>query len=210
MDKLLLGFAVGASFGPINVLLTKRAMVDGPRAAIVFACGALLGDLVLAVACVSTYDVLIRSTFTLSSWAANVFGGATLLFVAARSIVASYPRRKATVHAADTGGSNHIRGHMTPAFFLSVTNPFGILLWLAVASILHEEYPEITTPLFLSLTLLMFGDFAWFALWTTILCTARGWFHERRLTTIGFIADFTVIVFGLVYLGRGLNQFMRS
>lgn len=210
MDKLLLGFAVGASFGPINVLLTKRAMVYGWRAAIVFACGALLGDLVLVVACVSAYGALIRSTFTLSSWTANVFGGATLLLVAARSIVASYLSRKTTVHAASTARSNYIRGHMTPALLLSATNPFGILLWLAVASLLHEESSRTTTPLLLSLTLLLFGDFVWFALWTTILSYVRGRFHERRLAAVGFVADFTVAVFGLAYLVRGLNQLLRS
>jgi threonine/homoserine/homoserine lactone efflux protein len=209
MDKLLLGFAVGASFGPINVLLTKRAMFYGRRAAIAFACGALLGDLVLVVACLSAYDVLVRDRFTHNSWTANVLGGAVLLLVAAGSIVDSHFSRKTAVQAAGTARSNYIRGHMTQALLLSVTNPFGILLWLAVASLLHEESSGMT-PLLLSLTLLMFGDFAWFALWTTMLSTVRGWFHDRRLTAVGFVADFTVAVFGLAYLVRGLNQLLRS
>jgi threonine/homoserine/homoserine lactone efflux protein len=203
VDTLLLGFAVGASFGPINILLTERALLYGRQSVIQFALGAWLGDVTLVLASLLALTMLAGNTIIQSSSFVRIIAGAILIGVAAKSSAGlrTYQRSRFD--------QSRVRRNTAFAFILTVTSPFGGVLWVTAVSVTQRaSYSDGLIATAFSATLLVLGDLAWFMLWTAALLLLRGsqWLGGRQVIIIGLLAHLMLAGLGAYYIITGIAQ----
>jgi threonine/homoserine/homoserine lactone efflux protein len=200
--NFMLGFAVAASFGPINLLLTRRALIGGASAAIPFSTGAALGDAVLLLAAVA---ISRQVSATLKGGYLGIgamVSGACLVLVSIYSLVSTLRppvRREAPTFSP--------RRELLAAMFLTVTSPFGILLWISVGSTLvtaSESKGGGTLGQTYIVVQAIAGDLVWFAGWTCLVCLLRQRIRVTHLRFLGVLADLCIGIIGIIAVIRGI------
>jgi threonine/homoserine/homoserine lactone efflux protein len=158
---VIIGFAIAAPIGPINVLCIRRTLADGRVIGIVSGLGAATADAFYGGVAGFGLTLISHILFSHNTWL-RLVGGTFLCFLGIRTIFAPPVKHV---------GSEHVEsfvGAYTTTLFLTLTNPttifsYGLLFaGFGVTNIRHG---------FISAYLLVLGVFIGSAIWWVILST---------------------------------------
>lgn len=161
LSALLAGFGAGASFGPVNVEVTRVGLVGTLAEARRFAIGALLGD-----ACLLGSSLLLIELATglldprVDYWWLHLLAATFIAAVATRSLVTG------PASATAPSGSAQAGHWLLRGLGFSLLSPFGLVLWsgIAVATASKGGF---------GVVLVLLGDCFWFLTWLAILAGGR-------------------------------------
>ncbi len=182
---ILLGFAVAAPVGPVNLLCMRRTLVFGRRAGLVSGLGSALADALFAV--IAAFGFTAISHF-LAQYKTHihVFGG-IILFVIAWRIYTNIP----TESKQKDSSKRVLSKHFITAFLLTLTNPatvFSFMALFAGAGIIRNS------------TLVVIGIFIGSMAWWTILSfgIARLRISPQRFAIINKVAAVLIAFLGII------------
>lgn len=190
ISACLLGFGAGASFGPVNVEITKAGLVGRADHARPLALGAWGGDAVLLAVLATAFAGAsqVGAIDDQHPWV-RIIAAAMIAAIAIRSLRrgpadASAPQGKTTVVAAK-------------GVLLSTLSPYGLVLWAGMAAAVISSD---IGPLFA--VGILIGDAAWFVLWLTVLRLARQRVSDSAVRPIHVAANAALLgcAVGLVAL----------
>lgn len=196
------GLAVGASFGPVNLMLTSRALTSGMRAAVWFATGALTGDLVLLAGGMVTGQQMIRVLTRSGYWSpATICLGTILTGLAALGLW----RSKSVGVSAECDNAAATR-NLVLAVAITVLNPLGAVMWFTVGSIMAAAEKYASNLRITEVALWTFsGDLAWFVTWTLALSLFRKILKPKHIRLLGVLAYLMLSTIGILTLVSGIR-----
>lgn len=193
---ILIGVAVAAPVGPVNIICLQRTLQSGALVGFVSGLGAAFGDSMFGF--LAAFGVKAVSDFLLKhEFIYQTVGGLFLLGFAVH-IWRAHPHLVMKQYPA-----GHLVRSMAGTFLLTVTNPLTILGFLAIyasaglsdagQSLAHASW-------------LIAGVFAGSAFWWLILTTGarllRGRLNDRHLLLVNRSSAVVVAIFGALALGR--------
>jgi threonine/homoserine/homoserine lactone efflux protein len=185
---LLLGLATGASFGPVNVEVTKIGLVGRSGEAVPLAFGSWLGD--VALMAIATATAVSTGSGIDHRWL-RLTAAIAILVVAVASL------RRGPSLGTDAGGS--ITNHPTTVSrgaALSVLSPLGLALWggVAAAAVAHASgLAAVGTS-----ALVLLGDALWFVTWLVALRAIRSRLSRRAMYPIHVAANCALLVLAAI------------
>lgn len=126
LKGIILGFAVSAPVGPVNLLCMRRSLVFGKPAGIVSGLGAALADVLFAIIAVSGLTVVSKFLTEYSS-AIHYIGG-IILFIIAWRIYQS----KIIVEKKRDASALVLWKYFVTTFLLTLTNPAAVFSFIAL------------------------------------------------------------------------------
>ncbi len=182
---IILGFAVAAPVGPVNLLCMRRTLVFGRRAGLVSGLGSALADVFFAM--IAAFGFTAVSHF-LSHYKTHihVFGG-IILFIIAWRIYTNIP-----TESKQKDSSNFLLSkHFITAFLLTLTNPatvFSFIALFAGAGIVRNS------------TLVVIGIFIGSMAWWTILSfgIAKLRISPQRFALVNKVAAVLIAFLGII------------
>jgi threonine/homoserine/homoserine lactone efflux protein len=192
----LIGLAVAAPIGPVNIICLQRTLKSGVVVGLLSGLGAAIGDSLFGF--VAAFGVTVVSDFLMAHLRPfQTAGGLLLLFIAVRTW-REHPHLEVKGSAA-----TQILKSFISVFFLTITNPVTILGFVAffasvglgrVGRDMHQA------------SLLVAGIFAGSALWWVILTNSvrflKGRLNDNHLLVINRASALLMAGFGLLALGR--------
>jgi threonine/homoserine/homoserine lactone efflux protein len=156
---LLLGFSIAVPVGPIGLLCIRRTLADGRLSGLVTGMGAATAD--GCYGAVAAFGLTAVSSFLLGErlWV-HLVGGAFLLYLGLRIVLAGPPDKAAVVTRSGLGGA------YASTILLTLSNPLTILSFAAAFAAFGVAGSRGTA---LSAGLITLGVFCGSALWWVIL-----------------------------------------
>ena len=198
LTGILIGIAVAAPIGPINLMAIQRGLAHGFRAGLLTGVGAVLGDGVFAV--VSALGLTAVSGF-LKNWAGPVeaVGGVMLVLLGIRAWFTATPARS----RVKPSGWVHHGGLVGGTFLLTISNPATMLGFLAIFGAggllrLPGSYVHVA----LLVGAVMLGSLLWWLFLAALVGTLRERFTDRTLLRINRFSAMLIFGFGLIVLVR--------
>lgn len=126
LKSIILGFAVAAPVGPINLLCMRRTLVFGRQAGIVSGLGAALADAFFATIAAFGFTAVSRFLVHYSDHI-HIFGGIILCVIAWRIYHSKITEEKVHDRSART-----LWKYFLTSFFLTLTNPTTVFSFIAL------------------------------------------------------------------------------
>ncbi|MFA5058436.1 MAG: LysE family transporter [Opitutaceae bacterium] len=193
LKGLVIGFAIAAPVGPINLLCLRRSLSDGRRVGFVSGLGAAFADttygVIAAAGLTAVTDFLIGHRVWL-----QLFGGAFLLVLGVFTMRAHAPRREAAapVHVG------RLRDAFVSTYVLTLANPMTIIAFTGVFAGLGLGWRTGRT---IDALQLIGGVFTGSSLWWLLLALLAGTFgrhlNDGTLRWINRIAGGIIAAFGV-------------
>ena len=198
---LLVGIAVSAPVGPVNVLCIQRTLQRGVPAGIAAGLGAVIGDGLIALAAALGIGA-ITTTVIYYRAAIQLVGGAVLI---AFGILLFYKKPAIASGAKDDGGFQlrDFLWDIPKAFFMTITNPGAVLGLFAIFGAIGT-FVEVrgAVDALVLVAAIMVGSLAWWAGLALLIASVRDRFDLNGLARINKIAGIALVLFGLVLLGE--------
>ncbi len=189
---LIIGFAISAPVGPINLLCLRRALSDGRRVGFVSGLGAAVADTtygtIAAIGLTTVTTFLVGHRFWL-----QLFGGLFLVALGWHTVRARPPRReaKAPIHVG------RLREAFASTYVLTLANPVTIVAFTGIFAGLGLGWRTGRTTDALAL---IGGVFLGSSLWWLLLALLAGTFgrhlNDRTLRWINWISGGVIAAFG--------------
>jgi threonine/homoserine/homoserine lactone efflux protein len=199
----LLGFALAAPVGPINLLCMKRSLEQGRRAGYITGLGAATADTLYGA--VAAFGL----TF-ISDWLEvyrgelSVIGG-TFFFILGILLI-----RKRSVATAPEDRESSRRSLYFSTVALTLSNPavvFSFLTAFAAIKLNTHDGDQVRTIYAVFATIGVFcGSMIWWIFLATLSSKFRKKLDERAIRRINIGAGILLIVFALVIVGRGARD----
>jgi len=189
---------VGASFGPVNLQLTKQSLVIKLGKNVSFAFGAILGDAFLLLFWLVLGQVIDINSTDRTLKLIGLTGGSILVLISIRSfylLMQSNTFGQRSEHSSRFSADHY---GMLGALAITILSPFGITLWLGIASrviTLTETFNPLTISF--AYTLIILGDIVWFSTWLTAVALIRKRLPTPLVKTIFYLSDIAIFGFGL-------------
>lgn len=198
---LIIGIAVSAPVGPVNVLCIRRALQRGIGGGVMAGLGATLGDGLIAFGAAMGIGA-IDSVVTYYRSAIQVLGGLVL-------VVFGVLLCRAKVPVADAGGGDapsrlwDLLSDVPKAFLLTVTNPGAVLGLLAIFGGIGT-FVEVRGSIdaIVLVGAIMAGSLLWWVILASIVATIKGQFGSVNIGRLNFVAGLALVVFGIVLLSE--------
>ena len=191
---LIIGFSIAAPVGPIGVICIRRTLAEGRLTGFLSGMGAASADMFYGVVAAFGLTVVQELLIGQSTWL-QVVGGVFLLYLGLKTFF-SKPSKK----AAESRSGGLFDAYLT-TFFLTITNPLTILLFIAIFAGLRLG--EIDGN-YLSASFMVLGVFLGSATWWLTLSTGVSLLREKftpaLLTWVNRLAGVIIFVFGLLAL----------
>jgi len=203
LEGLMIGFAIAAPVGPINVLCVRRTLAQGPLAGLFSGIGAALADTIYGSIAAFGFAFVAAWLIDEQAWL-RLAGGIFLIVLGIRSFLV-HPERERS--APDP---TSLLRDLTSTFFLTLTNPITILSFLAVFSAMGIEADElVNSDDFLLLTGVFLGSIAWWVLLTGSVTLCRHRFTVQGMVWANRISGIIIICFGAAALISGIGIFWQ-
>lgn len=179
-----LGFGAGASFGPVNLEITRVGLVGHTREPVPLAVGAWLGDAVLLTtlgALLMVADDIDGLDHQPQPWLRAV-AAALIVLIALRSLRRLPPRADTVEHATSTPFVA-VKG-----VALSALSPFGVILWASMAAAAKGSGHMVPFA-----AAILLGDGAWFVLWLNVLRKLRSHVPAGAVLPIHIAANVSLL-----------------
>lgn len=199
ISGLVVGIAVAAPIGPVNLICIRRALRFGMANGIASGAGAAVGDGVFAIIAAFGVTAAIAFVQAWSLWL-QLIGGIFLLGLAVRTWF-DHPSLDAKLPEGSLGALLPV---ITSTFVLTITNPATMLGFVAIFggiadfAIGEEDY--------LRATILVASVMAGSAVWWVIICSIAARFRERMtdkaLVILNQVSAGIIFLFGTAVLVR--------
>jgi threonine/homoserine/homoserine lactone efflux protein len=194
----LKGVAIGLSMaipvGPIGIFCIRRILTEGRLSGLVSGLGVATADTVYA--CIAGLGLTFISDFLVSQqvWL-RLIGG---LFLCTLGLKISLTK---LVEEELPNGGKGLLGAYTSMFFLTLTYPMTILIFLGIFAGLGAGNTKDNYVLIAELVLGVFtGSFLWWAILSIAIGSLRKKFRVRGLRWINRISGILIIAFGVAVL----------
>ena len=195
---LAVGFTIAAAVGPISVLTIRRTLAHGRVYGLASGMGVALADAsyggIAAFGLTALTAVLVGARVPLA-----IVGGAFLVALGIRTIVALAPTRAAAV--VERPG---LIGALMSIYGLTMTNPMTILSFAAIFAGLGLGGGSGAEAALLTLGVFL-GSATWWVALTAIVGKLRERITPRVMTWINRLSGSVLVGFGIVALAVGLG-----
>lgn len=193
-DGFIIGFMASVPLGPIGVLCIQRTLSKGKLSGFISGLGAASSDVIYAIIALTSLSyviTIIEQQFLLL----KIFGVVLLLFLGLKIF---YTNPAKTLRKQNKKSNSYLQDFMS-TFFLTITNPFYIFLFIGLFASLGAVAPQ--TGIFNQLILIA-GVFAgasfWWFILTSIVNLFRAKINLRRLWWINKIAGGLIVLLVLI------------
>ena len=193
-ELFLLGISVGASFGPVNILVLRVGLNTNSTDRYYAATGAVLGDTTL----------LLLSLFAASLFSSLFSGDNTKVLATLSSLLL------ATVAIHSIFSKHRTTPYTQPkkifliTYSITTLSPFGALLWLGVASYLATLSTDFDVYYFL---MVIAGDICWFIAFLLLIGITKKHISPIYQKVIGYISN--LIILGIA-IKISISTYMSS
>jgi threonine/homoserine/homoserine lactone efflux protein len=202
---VVMGFAIAAPIGPVNVEIIRRGLAEDFRAALLIGVGSTIADVVYILVAYGGADPLShrqgagRLLFT---------AGALVLIYLGATAIRSAIRPIPLPAAADEGQYVAGRGRRAFAagFVITIFNPMTIAFWLGIlgASLASRPRQQLGIEL-LYVASLMVGCLLWVLLLSAGLHFGRAFVRGPVLRIVSAVAGVSLIAFGVQFALRAFG-----
>ncbi len=203
---VVMGLAIAAPPGPVNVEIIRRGLGEGFRAALLTGIGSTIADVVYILIAYGGADPLSRR-----QGAGRLLfsaGALVLIYLGVMAIRAALRPVPLPAAADDAEGRSVGRGRraFTTGFVITIFNPMTIAFWLGIlgASLAARPRQQLGTEL-LYVASLMLGCLLWVALLSAALHFGRAFVRGPALRIVSAVAGLSLIGFGLQFALRAFG-----
>lgn len=195
---IVIGLAVAAPIGPINLMCIQRSLNHGFAAGLMTGAGAVVGDGVFAAVSAFGLAAVSGAISAYSGWIEAV-GGLMLVIMGVRVFVQPPPERS----SAPPPSLVRHAGLFSGTFFLTITNPATMLGFIALfgAGGLVRS-PGNYGAAGLMVLSVMTGSLIWWIIVSGTVSRYRSRFSAATMRLIDHISGVLILGFGLFVLGR--------
>lgn len=194
---VLIGLMVSVPLGPMGVLIIQKTLQKGALAGFIAGMGAACADLFYATVAAFGLGFVINIIQS-HELVLQIIGGIFLLIIGLK-IYFDNPLKQIRMkkRVSKTG----LLGDFLTLFFLTVSNPVAIVVFMAVfagASVFGPE-PSVRIELFVLAGILLGGGLWWYAL-STLVNLFRRKFRLRVLITINRVSGVIITLLGILVI----------
>ncbi len=205
IEGIILGITLAFLVGPAFIALIQTSIYRGFISGMQFAFGIVLSDFVL-IALIYLGALKVFSNFEHQVFV-GIIGGIILILFG----VYTY-RRKAKISQSSTINlplrPANIFKYVFKGFFINILNPFLIIFWLSVVSLVSAKY-GVRSP---ELAIFFAGTLGGVFLTDTVKCLIanriRDFLNFKVLTWINRVVGFMLMAFGVVLIVRVIIMFV--
>jgi len=199
---ILVGLAVSAPVGPVNVLCIQRTLQRGVAGGIAAGLGAVLGDGLIALAAALGIGA-VTNVVTHYRLAIQVAGGIVLVAFGLMLWRGRQRIRAAEPEAAGPVGILDYVSDVPKAFFMTVTNPGAVLGLFAIFGGIGS-FVELRGPVeaLILVASIAAGCLVWWTALSLLISRISDRFAEIDMARINLIAGLALIAFGIVLMGE--------
>ncbi|RUT80199.1 lysine transporter LysE [Ancylomarina longa] len=186
---------VSIPLGPIGVIIIQKTIHKGRLAGFISGLGAAIADMFYATVAAFGLGIVINFIKT-QEFYLQLIGSIFLVYVGMR-IFLTNPIKQ--IRGAKRSGKKGLLGDFLSIFFLTVSNPIAVFVFVAVfagASIFGNN-PTVRIELFLILGVLIGGSLWWYTL-STIINAFRRKFRLKQLFWINKISGIVIASLGFL------------
>jgi threonine/homoserine/homoserine lactone efflux protein len=194
IDGMLVGFSASLPLGPIGVLIIQRTLQNGRISGLSSGAGAAMSDTIYAIIAGFSLSYIVTFIETQIFWIQ--LGGAIVLASLGYKIFRTNP---AVQLRRQKAGKHSFLGDFLSTFFLTLSNPLAIFLFIAFFAsfrVLKPEYGLIGHMIIISGVFM--GAAVWWIILTALVSLFRSKINLRHLYWINKIAGSLIV--GLVIL----------
>jgi threonine/homoserine/homoserine lactone efflux protein len=197
----LIGVLVSAPMGPIGLLCVQRTLSKGQWHGFFSGIGAALSDVFYAgIICLGMGFII--DFITVNQYILNIIGS-TLLMVFGAYIFLSNPFKR--LHKPDENIDESYYQDTITAFFLTLSNPLIIFIYIAAFARLNFIAPEEKlVSILLGLASILTGALSWWFLITFLVGKLRKKVNLHVLWIINRTVGIAIIAFSIYYLALTL------
>ena len=184
-EKLILGFVLSATFGPVTLEMIKRGLNRGFWSAFNLRVGAALGNFLCLSVSWKSLSCIVNSTTTLS--VLSSIGSALLFHMGLITLI-----KKNTLPLARVS-KNYSNGIIL-GFYLSIFNPVGLIFWSGIfaANLSKNEGFWLNSVIIL-------GVLLWGGLLSLILAFSQRIFNKIFIIAVTKISGLFMIMYSVKY-----------
>jgi threonine/homoserine/homoserine lactone efflux protein len=205
LSGVIMGFAIAAPIGPVNVEIIRRGLGEGFRAALLTGVGSTLADVVYILIAYGGADPLShrrgagRLLFTAGALVLLYLGA-----VAIRSALRPVPEPE--MGGGERPATGRGRQAFTAGFVITIFNPMTIAFWLGIlgAALVARPRQHLGIEL-LYVGSLMAGCLIWVLLLSAALHFGRSFVRGPVLRLVSAAAGVSLIGFGLQFALRAFG-----
>jgi threonine/homoserine/homoserine lactone efflux protein len=204
LTGMLVGLAVAAPLGPVNLLVIRYTLGHGAAAGLTAGFGAVVGDgLYAAIAAFGVSAVI--DLLSAHAGVVELAGGVLLLAIGARTAVTEV----GPFSLAGDAPARAPRGFslFAATFALTVSNPATLVAFLALFGSLGDQVAAAGDSAVQAVSLVaavMLGSLVWWSTLTGLVGRFRQRVSARVLTRLNRFAGAAIMLFGLVVLVRAV------
>ncbi|WP_462317579.1 LysE family translocator [Marinilabilia sp.] len=194
LDGMLVGFSASLPLGPIGVLVIQRTLQNGRFSGLTSGFGAAMSDTIYAI--IAGFSLSYIVTFIESQILWIQLGGVIILTGLGVKIFRTNPAIQLRKQRA---GKHSLVSDFVSTFFLTLSNPLAIFLFIAFFASFRVLKPEYGIWGHLIIIGGVFaGAAAWWTILTSLVALFRSKINLRRLFWINKIAGSAIVVFVIV------------
>jgi threonine/homoserine/homoserine lactone efflux protein len=204
---VLVGLAVAAPLGPVNLLVIRYALGYGSAAGLLAGLGAVAGDGLYAAIAAFGISAIIE---VLSAHAGIVELAGAVLLLAIGARTATTVVQPLAFAADDATRAPRGVSLFATTFALTVSNPATLVAFLALFGSLGEEVAQAGDSPLHAVSLVaavMLGSLVWWSALTSLVGRFRHRVSAQMLTRLNRFAGAAIMFFGLVVLARAISGF---
>jgi len=194
LKGVVIGFSMAVPVGPIGILCIRRILTEGRISGLISGLGVATADAFYG--CIAGFGVTFISDFLVSQqvWL-RLIGG---LFLCSLGLKISLAK---LAEGELPSGGKGLLGAYTSMFFLTLTYPMTILIFLGIFAGLGAGNTKDNYVSIAALVLGVFtGSFLWWAILSSTMGLLRNKFRAQGLQWINRISGILIIGFGLAVL----------
>jgi len=198
---LLIGIIASAPMGPVGILCIQRTMQKGRIYGIVTGAGAALSDIIYAL--ITGFGV--SFVMQLVDKPENVFWlklvGSAMLLIFGIYMLRTHPR---AFRARTGNGKGTLLHNFTTAFFLTLSNPLIIFLFIALFNMMTFPIPGFAVFNCLGYVSIVAGAMLWWLGLTYVIDRMRSSFSLRGLMRLNHTIGGIVVACSIIYAAMTL------
>jgi len=194
LKGVIAGVSMAVPVGPIGILCIRRTLLEGRLSGFVSALGLATADVVFG--CIAGFGLTFVSDFLISQqvWL-RLIGGIFLCIIGLRVLWSKFVERESTC------GGKGLLGAYTSMFFLTLTYPMTVLIFLGIFAGLGIGNARGNYVAIAALVLGVFvGSILWWGILSSFIGALRDRFRTQNWQWVNKISGIVVIGFGLVVL----------
>ncbi len=205
IEGIILGITLAFMIGPAFISLVQTSIYKGPASGIQFAAGIALSDFVLiALSYLGTLKILGSLQHQMP---VGIIGGAILIAFG----IYTFKRKTKISESSKINVALkpiNIFKHLFKGFFMNIFNPFLLIFWIGVVSIVTTKYGFETAKTYLFFAGTITGVFLTDTVKCIIAHKIRNSLNFKMLIWVNRIVGIILVAFGLLLIVRVVLMFM--